>query len=283
MFKKLKEISIPESWLFIALIKKGEFQIASGDSVLESGDQVLMMGDPAKSKEIENLLDLHPVKVKRVIMIGFNEISENLAKSLKKRDIEVRLIEEDKAKAERASAELDHTLVFQGDGTSEDILEQAGIGQTDVLLALTNDDETNILISLLAKEKNVARVVALAQKPQYNPIIEKIGIDSVVNPRSAMVDEIIRAIHYKDLSNVYIIEGGKGQMMEFVIKKKTKIVDTPLSKIKLPKQTLIGAIVRGDKLIIPRGNDQIKVGDHILVFARLTDIRAVKQLFSGLE
>jgi len=197
-------------------------------------------------------------------------------KHSKKRNIEVRLVEENREKAEQAAGELDGILVLHGDGTSEDILVQAGIDQTDYLLALTNDDENNVLISLLAKEKKVKRVIALTQKPQYKTIIEKIGIDSVVNPRSAMVDEIIRSIHHKDLTGIYILEGGKGQAMEFVIKQKSKAVDVPLSKVKLPKQTLVGAIVRNDKLIIPRGNDTIRVGDHIVVLTARSGISEVK-------
>ncbi|MCI0597345.1 MAG: NAD-binding protein, partial [candidate division Zixibacteria bacterium] len=176
-------------------------------------------------------------------------------------------------------ASLDGVLVLHGDGTSGEILEQAGIEETDYLLALTRDDENNILISLLAKEKKVDRVIALAHKPQYRAIIERIGVDSVVNPRSAMVDEIIRCTHLETLSGVSILEGGKGQMMEFEIKKKSRIVDVPLAKIRMPKQTLIGAIVRKDQLIIPRGGDRISVGDRVVVFAGSSVLSQVKQLF----
>lgn len=279
--KKLKDIHVSRSWIFVAIIKKGDFQIASGESVLEPGDDVLVMGDPQKSREIEKLLGLNPVKVRRVILIGYSDISHKLAQSLKKRNIDVRLIEEDKELAEEASEKLDGVLVLHGDGTNEDILDQAGIDQTDYLLALTKDDENNVLISLLAKEKKVKRVISLAQKRQYKPIIEKIGIDTAVNPRSAMVDEILQCVHREDVSDINILEGGKGQMIEFVIKKKTKAVDAPLSKIKLPHQTLIGAIVRGDHLLIPRGNDRLKIGDHIIVFTTQSVLSEVKKFFAG--
>jgi len=280
-YKKLKEMRVPRSWLFVAVIRKGDFSIVSGDTILEPGDHVLVMGDPQKSKEIEKLMGLKPVKIRRVILVGFNNISLKLAQSLQKRNIDVRLIEEKEDVAEEAAGALDGVLVIQGDGTNEEILDQAGIDQTDYLLALTPDDENNILISLLAKEKNVKRVIALAQKRQYKPIIEKIGIDSVVNPRSAMVDEILHCIHQEDFSDINILEGGKGQMIEFVLDKKTKVVDVPLSKIKLPKQTLIGAIVRGNDLVIPRGQDKLKIGDHVVVFTTQAVLSEVKKLFSN--
>ena len=136
------------------------------------------------------------------------------------------------------------------------------------------------MLGAKAKEKKVKRVIALAHKPQYKPIIEKIGVDSVLNPRSAMVDEIIRCTLAGTLLGINIMEGGRGRMMEFVIRKKTKIVGRPLSKVTMPKQTLIGAIVRGDKLIIPRGGDHLEVGDHIVVFTTRSLLSQVKQLFS---
>ena len=155
--RRLRDIQIPPSWLFIARIRKGDFSIVYGETVLEPGDQMILVGDPKKSKDIEPLLGLKPAKVRRVVLIGYNEVSAKLAVSLARRGIEVRLIEEDEKKAEEASESLDKVLVLHGDGTSEAVLEQAGIDQTDYLLALTGDDESNVLISLLAKEKNVKR------------------------------------------------------------------------------------------------------------------------------
>lgn len=277
--RKLKEIDVPSSWIMVARIRNGDFSIVSGETMLQPGDQVLVAGDPKKSKEIENFLGLEQAKVRRVILVGYNEISEKLAVALTKRNIDVRLIEENREKAEKASGVLDKVLVIQGDGTSEETLEQAGIDQTDYLVALTQDDETNVLISLLAKEKKVNRVIALALKPQYKPIIEKIGVDTVLNPRAAMVDEIVRNIHHQEVSGVSIFEGVAGRMVEVIVKKKTKLVDKPLSQVKMPKQILIGAIIRDSKLIIPRGDSRIQVGDHILVFTTSRVLEEVKRLF----
>ena len=278
-FKSLKNIDVPRSWIFVGMIRKGHFTIASGETCFEPGDQVLVMGNPQKNKDIEELLGFRSEKVRRVILTGFNDVSTYVARNLVKKNVEVRLIEENKEIAEEAAAKLDGVLVIQGDATSDEILDQAGIDQTDYLLALTNDDESNVLISLLAKERSVKKVIALAQKPQYKSIIEKIGIDSVVNPRSAMVDEIIRSIHHKDLSGINILEGGKGQAVEIIVKEKAKSVGSPISKIKLPKQTLIGAIVRGEKLIIPRGSDKIEAEDHLIIFTASSSLVEVKKLF----
>lgn len=279
--KALRDIHVPKSWIFVAILRKGEFQIASGDSVIEPGDHVLVIGDPKKSDEIEKLLGLQSIEVRRVIIVGTNDISYKLAHSLVRRGIDVRIIEENKELAEKASGDIDGALVLNGDGTNEELLNQAGIDQCDYVLALTEDDENNVLISLLAKEKNVRRVVVLTQKRQYKHIVEKIGIDSVINPRSAMVDEILRYVHGKELTDINILEGGKGQMIEFTIEKKTKAVGVPLSKLKLPKQSLVGAIVRKDNLIIPRGGDKIKIGDRIIIFTTQSVLSDVKRMFAG--
>jgi trk system potassium uptake protein TrkA len=277
----LKDLKLPNSWLLIGIIRNGTFRIASGDSMIALNDQVLLIGRPENQGEIEKLMGVKNQKINRVILIGYNEISTTVGKKLRERDIQVRLIEENKEKAEEAAAKLNDVLVFNGDGTSEEVLKQAGVDETDYLIALTDDDENNVLISLLAKEKGVRRVIALTQKAQYKQIIEKIGIDSVVNPRTAMVDEIFRRVHQEHFSEVNILEGGQGQMLEVLVKAKSKIIDVPLAKAKLPKQMLIGAILRDGELIIPHGDDKIEVGDHVVVFSTQTTLDEVKKLFGN--
>jgi len=275
----LKDIKIPSSWLLVGTIQGGQFQIASNDTTLNAGDQALFIGKVDKQHEIEELLGMKTSQVRRVIIVGYNEISAKIARTLEDRDIEVRLVEEDKEKSEEAAEELDGILVFHGDVTSEEILQQAGIDETDYMLALTEDDENNILISLLAKEKGVVRVIALTHKPQYKRIIEKIGIDSVVNPRSAMVDEIFRRVHKEHFSEINILEDGQGQMMEVQVKGNSKLIDKPLKKVKLPLGMIIGAIMREEELIIPHGNDKLQEDDHVVVFSTKSALADVKKLF----
>ncbi len=279
--KPIKDIKFPSSWLVVAAIRRGNFVIASGDTVLSADDQVLVVGDPNKYPEIATLFGHKFKKVSRVVLVGFNETSIKLSQSLVRKEIEVRLIENNSELALVAAGELDSVLVLQGDVTDDDILEQAGVADADYLIALTDDDEENVLISLLAKEKGVAKVIALIQKNHYRSVIQKIGIDTVINPRSAMVDEVIRLIHRKDLLEISILEGGQGRMMEFVVNQKTRLVDKPLSKVKLPKQILIGAIVRGDDLIIPKGDTKLKVGDHVVIFSTMSVFTEVKKLFGN--
>jgi trk system potassium uptake protein TrkA len=278
--KRIKDIDLPKAWQFIARIREGDFTIASGTTELKPGDQILLVGNPDKVKEVESLCDLKSIKVRRVILVGSDAITINLAKALVRRNIEVRLIVKDSDRAAYISGELDKALVFHGDGTSDEILEQAGISETDYFLALTDDDENNVLLSLVAKEKKVERVIALALKPQYKPIIEKMGIDLVLNPRAAMVDEIVRNIHRNDLSAITILEGGKGRMIEIVVQKETKFVGVPLSELKLPKQMLVGGVIRNGELIIPRGHHKIQMGDHILIFTTGSAVAKIKGLFA---
>ena len=280
-YRKLKEVKIPDSWLLVASIRGQEFSILSGESTLQPGDQVLAIGNPAKFNKVEQLLGLHPAKVKRVVLIGMNDISAKLAQTLNKRGIEVGLIESSKLLADRAAAQLDKVLVIQGDGTSDEILDQAGVDEADYLISLTGDDETNVLISLLAKERGCKRVVVMTEKAHYKPLIEKIGVDTVVTSRAAVVDELMRAIHREKLSGINVFESGEGTMMEYIIDHKTKVVGVPLGKLKLPKNSLVGAIVRDGDVIIPRGDSKIKLGDHIVVFAAPEALAQIQKLFAG--
>ncbi|MCA9395654.1 MAG: Trk system potassium transporter TrkA [Candidatus Omnitrophica bacterium] len=276
---KLCETVMPPTWIVAALIRKGHFVIASGDTILEAEDEILVVGNPKRHGEVESILGLKSPNVKRVVVVGYNSITSKLVRALTKRGVEVRIIEETKEMAEKAAATLDKALVFQGDATDEAILDQAGISETDYLIALTDDDETNVLVSLLAKEKRVPHVATITQKTQYNRVIQKIGIDTSINPRAAMVNELVRVMHRGDLLDINILEGGQGRMIEFEVHKKTKLIGKELSKIKLPKQILIGAIVRGEELIIPRGKTKLQINDHVVVFTTMSIVSEVKKLF----
>lgn len=277
--KKLSETDMPSTWIVVATMRRGSFIIASGETILEPGDDILVVGNPKRHGEIVALLGLKSLNVKRVLIIGYNNITSKLVRALNKRGVEVRIIEQSKEMAEKAAATLDKALVFQGDATDEETLDQAGISETDYLIALTEDDETNVLVSLLAKEKKVPHVATITQKPQYNRVIQKIGIDTSINPKAAMVNELVRVLHKGDLLDINILEGGQGRMIEFEVHKKTNLIGKELSKIKLPKQILIGAIVRGEELIIPRGKTKLQINDHVVVFTTLTSVSEVKKLF----
>ncbi len=279
--KKLRDLDVPPTWIVVAVNDKEGFKIASGETVITPDAQIIVVGNTKTYHEMEGFVGLETKKVKRVILVGYNPISKKLCETLSRKGIEIRLIEAREDVAQTAARELDDVLVLSGDGTDQEILDQAGIEDTDYLMALTDDDETNVLISLLAKEQKVGHVVSLAQKSHYNRIIQKVGIDSVLNPRLAMVDEILRCIHHREILGINTLEGGEGRMMEFVVNHKTKIIEKSLSNFKLPEGILIGAIIRNDELIIPRGNTKIKVGDHAVVFSTMAALSEVKKLFGN--
>lgn len=279
--KKLKDIDVPADWIFVARIRDGVFTIADGETDIRKHDQFLLIGDPERTAAIENLLGLHPIKVKRLVIIGYNPISDHLARMLKARSVDVRMIESDPDLARKAAERLNGVLVINGDETSAEVFEQAGVGQAECVVAVTSDEEQNILISLLAKERKVPRVLTLVQKPQYKSVIEKIGIDAAVSPRQAMVDEIIRCIYHQDMTGITMVEGGKGSMIELTIREDNKFIGITLQKIKLPKDTMIGAIIRAEKLILPRGKDELKKDDKVILFSTKAAVGEVKKVFVG--
>ncbi len=202
-----------------------------------------------------------------------------MADNLILRNISTRIIESNEEKAAELASQFPEALVLEGDGTDEELQKEAGVPSADYFIALTRDDELNILSSLLAKHLGTKKAICTFRKQQYAPVIESIGIDSVINPRVTTANEIFRLIHKKDTLSVFPVEGGQAQMVEFVTKESSHVAGKPLSEINFPKDSLVGAIVREDEVIIPKGNEPVLPGDRVIIFAMPHALKGTKKLF----
>ncbi|MDI6794196.1 MAG: Trk system potassium transporter TrkA [bacterium] len=278
--KPLNEVEITSSWIFIGhLDEERGFDIPHGETIFRPGDRIIAIGNKKDRAEIERVLGLHSEKVERVIILGGGKIGSYIAEHLQGKGINVRLIELNPFRAERLANELDGVLVFQGDGTSEALLEEVGVEGVDYFVALTKEDEVNILTALLAKDMGALRTVILSRKSQYSPIIEKVGIGLTISPRLCAAGEIIRFLHQKDIMTISYLEGGKGVVLELVVPKEAKVEGKTLKDIKLPRGTLVGAIVRGETLIIPRGVNRLLAGDRLVLFSIPKLVKKLEQIF----
>ena len=241
--------------------------IPHGDDSILAGDLVYLV---AKNTELEQTLSLFGIKEKnlrRVIIIGAGQTGKALAMEMDKAKISTKIIEKDEAICAELSACLTHVTVINGDGTDKELLEEENIGSSDFVVALTGDEESNILISLLAKGLGTRKTVTRVSKLSYLPLMSAIGIDTVVSPRLAAVRAILQYIRPGKILSVAPLKGEHAEAIEAEALETSDLVNKPLHKVKMPKGAIVGAIFRENEIIIPRGASVIEPGDRLIIFA----------------
>jgi len=278
--KKLSEMDPPHAWIFVAISRDGKISIPTGDTRLRKGDYVFALGIPSISDKLESLLGVKREKVDLAIISGGGRVGRRVAKTLLESGIEVRVIESDHERAEIIAEELPDIMVFDGDATNKDILKEAGAHSADYYVALTGDDEKNVLSALLAKNLGTKRSTVLYTKPDYIDLIESIGVDRAISVRLSTANEILSMLHLKGVVHLALIEEGKAEILEFMIHEKSKILGVPLYKAGFPKDSIVGIVVRGDEIIIPRGNFVSEIGDKLIIFSLPEAVKTVENILS---
>ena len=226
----------------------------------------------------------HEEKVsKNVLIIGGGNIGLNLAKMLEKNfeDLRIKIIEKDKERAEELANELSSSIVINGDGLDEEILKEANLEGTETVLALTNDDENNMMACVLAeKSGQKKRTIAIVNKSNYNLLQDSLNIDDLVDPRMTTVSRIMEHVHKGTIGTVYSLLDGEYEFIEAKILEKSELLNKKIRDSNLPEDIRIGAIVRKDKVIIPRSNFTFEKDDLVVFLAKREQLKAVENIFS---
>ncbi len=266
----------------IAIMRDSRALIPDSDEQILIGDEVYYCVDTKHLKRSLLAFGHEEPEARRLVITGGGTVGFNLVQLLQKqhKDLRIKIIEGNEDRAIFLSEQLDNVVVLHGDGLERDILEEADIGRTETLIAITNDDETNILASLLAKQYGCRRVITLVNKNIYMPIITHLGIDTIVSPRSITVSSIMQHVRRGRIKALHNIRDGFAEIIEAEISDSSSIVNTPIEELELPDQVIIGAIVRKDDVIIPRPDTIIRTGDRIIVLAAQAQARKIERLFS---
>jgi len=250
-----------------AIVRGRQVIIPRGDDVIRAGDLIYVVVHTAQLDDALTLFGIREKASRRVIIVGGGQTGSSLARKLDRTRISVKIIEEDSAKCARLSEMLDHVIVINGDGTDKDLLEEENIRGVDFLVAVTGDEASNILVSLLAKSLGAKKTVTRITRLSYLPLISEIGIDTVVSSRLSAAKAILQHIRPGKIISVVPLKGEQAEAIEAEALETSDIVNIPLSKVKIPKGALVGAIVRKDQIIIPRGDSVIQPKDHLIIFA----------------
>jgi trk/ktr system potassium uptake protein len=245
------------------------------------GDEVYFVADTDHVPRALAAFGYEEQEAHRMVIIGGGNIGLNLAKVIEATpDMTARIVERDQARARKIASMLPDTMVTWGDGLDAEILEEINIRSADTVVAVTDDDETNILGSLLAKRYGVERTIALANKTTYSSLVTTLGIDVLVNPRAITVSTILQHIRRGRIRAVHSLRDGFGEIIEAEALETSPLVGSQIREGKLPSGVIIGAIVRDGEVIIPRGDTDVRARDRVILLATAGSVKKVEKLFA---
>lgn len=264
------------SYKFLVCIiqREDNVYIPDGNFVLKSGDKIAVTADPVEIQKLLKSLGILQKQAKDVMIIGASRTAYYLSKMLLGIGCSVKVIDTNMQKCEQFSELLQKVDVIHGDAAQEELLEEEGLDSMDAFVSLTGMDEENILLSYFASSRNIPKVVAKVNRNEFAAMAEKLGIDSIVSPKFATADIVVRYARALENSmgssveTMYKLMDGKAEALEFYVREDCEIVDVPLKNIKFKKNILIAGIIREKKtIIIPAGDDVIKAGDKVVVLS----------------
>lgn len=275
--KKVKDCKFTNNTLIVGLTRNGELYIPNGETVLKADDKLIFMGT-AHSLDILAGTFFHEKEyVKSVAIIGGGEVGFMLAQNLESLKIKTKIIEADYERCQTLSQELKHTLVINGDGTDLKLLDEEAINECDVAISVTNNDERNLLCSLIAKQLGVKRVISRVSKVLNIPLFEKVGIDIAISPKNSAINEVKNDLAETDVDILATVEQGKGEVMEIAVK--PEFSDKKVMDLRFPVSAIIGVILRKNNVIIPKGDTELKYNDILIIFTKAEDAGVIKEFF----
>ncbi len=265
-----------------AIFRRDRPIIPQGDTVIEADDEVFFIAAKADIRAVMSEMRRLDENYKRIMIAGGGHIGERLAEAIESR-YQVKIIEMNPARCRYLSESLNSTVVLQGSASDRDLLMEENIANTDLFLALTNDDEANIMSSLLAKRLGARKVMTIINNPAYVDLVQGGEIDIAVSPQLATIGTLLAHVRRGDIVSVHSLRRGAAEAIEVVAHgdpKSSKVIGRAIKDIALPSGTTIGAIIRADEVLIAHDATVIESGDHVIMF--LVDkkyIRDVERLF----
>jgi trk system potassium uptake protein TrkA len=273
----------PELDMIIVGIMRDNLPIVpSADDQMLPGDEVYFVVDSDQVPRAMATFGHEEPEARRLLIFGGGNIGLFLAGEIERNHpwVNAKVIEIDPQRAELAASQLGNTVVLLGDVLDSDILEEANVAATETVVAVTNDDETNILASLLAKRYGCQRAVTLINKDTYEPLVTNLGIDVVVSPRNITVSTILQHVRRGRIHSVHTLREGFGELIEAEAMETSPLVGIPIKDANLPSGVMFGAIVRDGEMVVPHGDTVVQANDRVVLFAAKDSIRKVEKLFS---
>ncbi len=275
--KKVKDCGFTKDTLMVGLTRNSQLFIPNGDTEIMEGDKLIFMGTSHSLDILAGTFFHKKEIVKSVAIIGGGNVGMMLAKTLEKLKIKTKVIEKDYERCKVLAEELSSTLVINGDGTDLKLLDEEEIGSADVAISVTNNDERNLLCSLLVKQLGIKRVIARVSKVLNIPLFEKVGIDIAISPKNSAINEVRNDLLENDVDILATVEQGQGEVLEINVL--PEFNNKKIMELRFPERAIIGVVQRRNNIIIPYGETEIKTNDILIIFTKAENAAIIKEFF----
>ncbi len=275
--KMVKDCGFTRDTIIVGIKRDDLLFIPNGLTEINAEDKLIFMGTSHSLDILAGTFFHEKEQVKTVAIIGGGSVGYMLAKSLEDMKIKTKIIEMNYERCEFLAQELQKALVINGDGTNLKLLDEEEIGSSDVVISVTNNDERNLLCSLLVKQLGVKRVISRVSKVLNIPLFEKVGIDIAVSPKTSAINEVKNDLDENDVDILATVEQGEAEVLEILVKEdfdSKKIMD-----LRFPAPAIIGVIQRKNQVIIPKGDTTMKIHDILIIFTKAENAQRIKDYF----
>tara|TARA_B100000700_G_scaffold296237_1_gene359910 strand:+ start:1257 stop:2630 length:1374 start_codon:yes stop_codon:yes gene_type:complete len=266
----------------LGVVREDKFVILKKNDSLKHNDKVYVMVDSLKLQETLEVFGHNEKISNKILIIGGGNIGFNLAKNIEQsfEDARVKIIEKDKNRAELIANELNNSIVINGNGLDEDVLNEANLEDVETILALTNDDEDNLMVSILVEKfSKDKRTMALINKQNYSLLQSSLKIDDLIDPRMNTVSSILKHVHKGTIENAYTILNGEFEVIEAEIIESSELINKELKNSDLPDEIRIGSILRENEIILPTSNYVFKKNDVVILLSKRDQLPTVENMF----
>ncbi len=285
--QQIKNIkALAKCQVLICIVERGnQVLIPDGNLKLQEGDTIGIVASPANASAFFRLIKIETNQVKNTMIIGGGTTSFYLANRLLDLGVKVKILEKDRRRCEELNALLPKATIVHGDGTDPEVLDEEGLRSAEGVVALTEIDEENVMLSLYAKEMSRAQRITRVKRDNYDTIIENLNIGNIIHVRHMAAEQILQYVRAMqnsvgiDVETLYRLVGEEAEALEIIIREESELTNVPLMKLELKSDLLVCAIYRNGKTIIPKGADSLKVGDSVVIITtKCGEIRGVQDL-----
>lgn len=281
--KPLKDLELPGHSLVVAYFGEDELKVPCGDDRGRAGDDALLLGRTEFLDDVEAFVSPRSQKPGKVVIAGCGVTGFMVAKALVGKVDRITIIEKNRARARELASRLPECSILHGDATDESLLQSENIADANSFVAATGHDESNLMASLLAKELGVPEVIAMVDRSKTLHLWRKLGLVHIVSPRNLVHERIEGYIENGYNANIVSLRSGLAQVIERRIYEESPIAGVTLAELEAPRGVIVGAVLRGEKVFVPRGHYRLEVGDRVILFVEEAEVPLLRLFFPGGE
>jgi trk system potassium uptake protein TrkA len=277
----LSEAQLPKECLVLAFISEEGVTVPTGRDRASIGDDALVIGTPQAIDEFERRVSQHSRRLGLVVIAGGGATAQAVVVGLEGQAARIKIIEPDRLRAEELAAHFPRHDIVHGDATDMSLLASEGVGDANTFIALTGNDETNLMACLLAQELGARQLTALVQKSETSTLWRKVAVLEVVSPRTIAAERIQNYIDSNYQPHIVSFENGAAEFVQRRVFEQSPVAGATLEHIEVPQGLIVAAVVRDGKATIPRGDDRLEVGDDVVLFIKRAEVGMAQLLFPG--